>query len=215
MYITLVRGGLSCAVLKSQCGPSCEARQTVAALQSQYQFYRGADPTGEKSCMYYKVQSGDSMATIGSVFNIPQLDIEVRCTGTIDGPGCVSQFLPMSRCSSPFFFTYSCSSGRGPYVVCCIPGPLPHAERQPWRGACCPGGWLLCEAAPLGQELPGAWRHHQLPCVSGKESMRVPCSSKYTCHSLHGCVRKVWLLLHLWCSLANCLHRPKLLQVRG
>lgn len=37
-----------------------------------------ADPTGEKACMYYKVQSGDSMATIGSVFGIPQLDIEVR-----------------------------------------------------------------------------------------------------------------------------------------
>ncbi|PRW61029.1 spore coat assembly domain [Chlorella sorokiniana] len=37
---------------------------------------QNSDPTGEKACMYYKVQQGDSMATIGNVFGIPQLDIE-------------------------------------------------------------------------------------------------------------------------------------------
>lgn len=41
--------------------------------------YPHTDPTGEKACMFYKVQSGDSMATIGSVFGITQLDIEVSC----------------------------------------------------------------------------------------------------------------------------------------
>lgn len=134
-----------------------------------HQFDLGADPAGEKSCMYYKVQSGDSMATIGSVFNIPQLEIEVCYIGkqSKDRGG---RGAHVALLLSVLLHTTNAARVEAP------PGLLAHAECQPWRGARCSGGWLLCEAASLGQRLPCAWRQHQLPCVSGK---RVPLGSKY------------------------------------
>lgn len=66
---------------------------------------QNSDPTGEKACMFYKVQSGDSMATIGSVFGITQLDIENVNPGVEPSALAVGSFVKLppwdSSCPPP------------------------------------------------------------------------------------------------------------------